>query len=385
VVFFNKFTGSSGNFNFSVPMCPSAEDCNRLTHSTTLYGSGVFCYDYNKLMDLRSIQDSQKNQYNGLVNHIIQSWQWGEARKSLGTKVARFGIYQDNKLSKAFQLTFHKIPLISKYVGYLPKGPSLDNDMFKALKQIGQEYNCAFIKIEPNIEVSDINYTFSKGFIKSPKPLFTKFNFVLDLTKSEDELLKRMHPKTRYNIRVAEKHRVKVEKRDDDMAFDIYLKLYFETAKRQNYHGHNGEYHRKIWENLKKEGLATLLIASYKNKFLTAWMLLKFKDTLFYPYGGSSAEYREVMANNLVAWEAIKFGKKMGLKKFDMWGAANFPNPNKNDPFYGFHQFKKGYGGKLVEYIGTYDLVLNWPIYLGFTFVNQLMPLKLFLLKLLNH
>ncbi|MDD5147600.1 MAG: peptidoglycan bridge formation glycyltransferase FemA/FemB family protein [Candidatus Daviesbacteria bacterium] len=352
-------------------------------------------------MDLRPIGNKQKSQYNKLVTHVIQSWEWGEFRKSLQVPLLRYGIYHRNKLSKAFQLTLHKIPFTNQYVGYLPKGPQPDQEFAKTLKKIGEEQNCAFIKIEPDAianihpvilsETKDINPELDSSliaqndsvdtnFIKSPKPLFTKYNFIVDLTKSEEELLKNMHPKTRYNIKVAQKHRVRVEERRDDEAFEIYLKLYFETTQRQGYHGHNKDYHRKVWQTLENAGMARLLIATYNNQPLTAWMLLNFKDTLYYPYGGSSKIHPEVMANNLVAWEAIKLGKKMGLKKFDMWGALG-PNANPKDPWHGFHKFKQGYGGQLTEYIGTYDLVFNWPVYWLFTAIDKLTPLKIFLLK----
>ncbi len=331
-------------------------------------------------MDLRKITDTpangQKSQYNKLITHVIQSWEWGEFRKSLGIPLLRYGIYHGGKLTKTFQLTLHKIPFTNKYAGYLPKGPAPNKELAEALKKIGEDNNCAFIKIEPNTENSEL----SKNFIKSPKPLFTKYNFVVNLTKSEEELLKNMYPKTRYNIRVAQKHGVKVEERTDTQAFEIYLKLYFETTARQGYHGHNQKYHRQVWEILKKADMARLLIASYKNQPLTAWMLLNFKDTLYYPYGGSSKIHPEVMANNLVAWEAIKLGKKLGLKKFDMWGALG-PDASNDDPWFGFHKFKQGYGGKLIEYIGSYDLVFNWPLYLLFTFIDKMAPLKFFLLK----
>lgn len=333
-------------------------------------------------MDLQPITDKQKSQYNKLVTHVIQSWEWGEFRKSLGIPLLRYGIYQNGKLAQVFQLTLHKIPFTNKYVGYLPKGPYPDKNLANALKLIGHQNNCAFIKIEPQVEVPSPKSQVPGDFIKSPKLLFTKYNFIIDLTRSEEELLKNMHPKTRYNIRLAQKHGVKVEERLDDEAFNIYLKLYFETTKRQSYHGHNEDYHRKVWETLKDVGMARLLIASYQDQPLTTWMLLNFKDTLYYPYGGSSKNHPEVMANNLVAWEAIKLGKKSGLKKFDMWGALGH-DASPSDPWYGFHKFKMGYGGKLVEYIGAYDLVFNWPIYIIFTAVDKLMPLKVFLLKLL--
>lgn len=334
-------------------------------------------------MDLKVISDSQKNLYNKLVTHIMQSWEWGELRKNLGTKVIRYGLYDKDKLINAFQITFHKIPLVNSYVGYLPKGPFPNQNLATALKKIAKDQNCAFIKLEPNI-IDNSQLKIDNSFHSSPKPLFTKFNFLIDLTKSEEELLKAMHPKTRYNIKVAEKHGVKVEERTDDEALDIYLKLYFETTKRQGFTGHSPSYHKKVWEVLKKDHMARLLIASYKDEPLTAWMLFNFKDTLYYPYGGSSKSHPEVMANNLIAWEAIKLGKKLGLKTFDMWGAARVRNPERSDPYFGFHNFKKGFGGELVEYIGTVDLVLNWPVYILFNIVDELMPLKLFLLKLIS-
>lgn len=334
-------------------------------------------------MDLKPIPDNQKVQYNRLVTHVIQSWEWGEFRKSLGTPVLRYGLYNDGKLVTAFQLTFHPIPLTNQCVGYLPKGPFPNKNLADALAKVGRENNCAFIKVEPDV-IANQDDSRDERFINSPKPLFTKHNFILDLTNSEEELLKSMHPKTRYNIKVAQKYGVKVEERMDDEALEVYLKLYFETTKRQGYHGHNPDYHRKVWQTLKKAGMARLLIASYNNLPLSGWMLLNFKDTLYYPYGGSSTQHKEVMANNLVAWEAIRLGKKLGLKQFDMWGALG-PNANPKDPWFGFHRFKQGYGGKLVEYIGTYDLVFNWPLYWTFTVVDKLTPVKVLLLKLLGR
>jgi lipid II:glycine glycyltransferase (peptidoglycan interpeptide bridge formation enzyme) len=342
-------------------------------------------------MDLRQINPNQKNQYNKIVTHVIQSWEWGEFRKSLGLPLLRYGIYKNGRLERAFQLTLHKIPFTNQYVGYMPKGPLPNKELAQALEKIGKEHNCAFIKVEPDIPADIKPFSVYPSFLPSPKPLFTKYNFVLDLTPTEEDLLKNMHSKTRYNIRVAQKHEVKVEERTDDIGFEIYLKLYFQTTQRQDYLGHNAKYHRKVWDELNGAGLARILIGSYtpkgssKNKSipLSAWMLLNFKDTLYYPYGGSSIDYREVMANNLVAWEAIKLGKRLNLKKFDMWGALG-PNADPNDPWHGFHRFKQGYGGHLVEYIGTYDLVFNDPLYWAFTLIDKFTKLKVLLLKLIK-
>lgn len=340
-------------------------------------------------MDLREVCEDQKSEYNKAVTHIMQSWEWGEFRQKLKTPLLRYGLYKDGKLTTAFQLTLHKVPFLNSFVGYLPKGPFPDQNLAQALEKIGEQHKCIFIKVEPDI-LATTDLPIDPNFKQSLKPMFTKHNFVLDLTKPENEILKNMRPKSRYNIKVAQKHGVIIEERTDDEAFEIYLKLYFETTKRQNYHGHNEKYHRTVWETLKKAGLATLLIAFYtppgtSQKIpLTAWMLLAFKDTLYYPYGGSSPEYKNVMAPNLLVWEAIKLGKKLGLKKFDLWGSAG-PNATPSHPWYGFHHFKEGLGGDLVEYLGTYDLIFNLPQYYLFNLIDHFTSIKVFLLKLVGR
>ena len=317
-------------------------------------------------MIVREVLDREKATYNKLVSHVIQSWEWGEFRKKAGLDVVRLGHFEGSRLTSCYQLTFHPVPYLKQTIGYFPKGPLPDEPMVKALSDLGQRKNATYIKIEPNV-IIDRKTTNDKrltqlGLVESKKSLFTKYNFLIDLTKSEDQLLAVMHPKTRYNIGVAQKKGVEVYESTEDADFEIYLKLYFETTKRQKYFGHTPTYHKLLWQTLKPAKLARLLVGKYQGIPLVAWMLFSFGDTLYYPYGGSSTEHKEVMASNLVAWEAIRLGKKMGLKVLDMWGALA-PDAKENDPWYGFHRFKLGYGPIHVEYVGTYDLVLKPQIY----------------------
>jgi lipid II:glycine glycyltransferase (peptidoglycan interpeptide bridge formation enzyme) len=187
-----------------------------------------------------------------------------------------------------------------------------------------------------------------------------------------------MHPKTRYNLRLAEKKGVQITEDNSDKAFTQYLKLTNETTNRQRFYAHSENYHKLMWESLKQDGdldkeklSAHLFKATYNNQVLVTWVLFVYKDSLYYPYGASSSKNREAMASNLMMWEAIKFGKKLGLKKFDMWGALG-QNPNSNDPWYGFHKFKEGYGGKHIEFVGSYDLVINKSLYYVYRIVNSL-------------
>jgi lipid II:glycine glycyltransferase (peptidoglycan interpeptide bridge formation enzyme) len=77
------------------------------------------------------------------------------------------------------------------------------------------------------------------------------------------------------------------------------------------------------------------------------------------------------MASNLMMWETIKFGKKLNLKYLDMWGALG-KTPDPKDPWYGFHRFKEGYGGRHVEFVGSYDFVINKKLYYPYVYLNQL-------------
>jgi len=296
------------------------------------------------------------------VDHPLQSEEWGKFREKTGIKVVK---------TDAFQITIHKIPHLSQTIGYVPKGNLPSEKMIKDLREIGKRENCIFIQLEPKIENgSKINFK-NLGLIPSAHPLFTRFNFELDLTKNEEDLLRNMHPKTRYNIKIAQKHNVEVEENNSDEAFLAYLKITEETTRRQGFFAHTQSYHRLMWETLKPKPdekpnpnklTAHLFIAKYEKEILVAWVLFVYKDTLYYPYGASSSSHRETMASNLIMWEAIKYGKKMGLKKFDMWGSLG-PDADKNDNWYGFHRFKQGYGPRLVEYVGSYDLVINPFLY----------------------
>jgi lipid II:glycine glycyltransferase (peptidoglycan interpeptide bridge formation enzyme) len=335
-------------------------------------------------MDLKVITEKQKAQYNKTVTHVMQSWEWGEFRKNLGLPLLRYGLFKNNKLKIAFQLTLHQIPFTKLNVGYLPKGPLPNQDFADALLKIGKQHDCAFIKIEPHILMDTPKYSISPIFSKSLHPMFSKHNFVLDLTPTEEILLKNMHQKTRYNIRIAQKKEVVVDIDDSDTSFKTFLKMHFETAKRQGFLSHNEKYFETLWKNMKPQGNIKIAIGKYNKKPLTCWLLFVFKDTIYYAYGASSTEHKDVMSNNLVAWETIKYGKKLGLKQFDMWGALG-PNPDPKDPWIGFHRFKAGYGAELVEYIGTFDIIFNHLIYYLFNFFDRNAKLKAQILKFIGR
>jgi len=287
------------------------------------------------------------NNLDKIATHPLQTSAWADFRSKWGNEVVetKYGI-----------LTLHKLPFTNHKIGMFIKGPAPTGEMLENLKKLGEEKNLVFTKLEPNTPKSPklVELMKSKGAVPG-KTLFTLSTFWVDLKPSEEELMKSFSSKTRYNIRVAERNGVTVKEDNSGAAFDKYLELTRETIRRQGFYAHSEKYHRLMWMILRKAGIAHLLTASYKGEIITTWILFAWKNFLYYPYGASTEEHKNVMANNLMMWEAIKFGKKLGLTTFDLWGREEGK---------GFTKFKEGYNPKVIEFLGTWDLIINKPMYL---------------------
>jgi lipid II:glycine glycyltransferase (peptidoglycan interpeptide bridge formation enzyme) len=324
-------------------------------------------------MITRVLTKIDQEKYNKLIIHPIQTWEWGDFQESQGHKVYRLASFDKEKLVSAYSVSFHKIPKTNYSIGTILRGPTIDRQMIEVVTKLARDENAIFVKFEPN----EIHKTFNlktntfeiinklpdfPHLLLSPKNAFYPHSFILDISKTEDELLASMHPKTRYNIRIANRHDVKIFEKTDDQGFESYLKIIFETTKRQGFYLHTPKYHYDQWKLLKNTGMIHLVFAEFKGKIVASFMLLKTKDHFYYPYGGSLDIYKEVMAPTLLMWESIKLGKNLGCKTFDMWGSLG-PNALESEQGYGFHRFKQGYGGQLVQFVGTYDLVINHNLY----------------------
>jgi len=294
-----------------------------------------------------------KNFIDKIATHPIQTWEWGEFRQEWGNEV----LYTEHGL-----LTLHRM-LKTKYkLATFLRGPKPTQKMLTDLKKIAKENNLIFIKMEPNFAMipgqdrdDTVALLKAHGAVKG-KTFFTPTSFWIDLTRPEEDLLKSFKGKTRYNIRLAKKKGVTVVEDNSTKAFNSHINLTRETVRRQRFFSHNGRYHRLMWKHLRatKSPIAHLLVAKYKKEILATWILFKWKDTLYYPYGASSEKHKNVMAQNLMMWEAIRFGKRRGLMTFDLWG---------REPGKGFTNFKEGYNPEVVEFIGTWDLVVNPTMY----------------------
>lgn len=308
--------------------------------------------------------------YESLAQHPMQSWAWGKFRETTGVTVERLIGFEEGKALSQMQVTFHSIPKLPYTIGYYPKGTKPGQIELAALRDLGKQNRAIFIKIEPDVsappkseaEVKELDEFLQRNGCQIGRPLFTQYSFLIDLKLSETELIAKMKNKTSYNIRVAQKHEVQIVEDSTDEGFSLYLKLLALTTKRQGFYAHTKTYQENMWRLMGKAGIARILKAVYQNQVLAVWILFNYKNKLYYPYGASSREHREVMASNLMLWEAIRKGQEWGCSSFDLWGSLG-PEPDPTDPWYGFHTFKAGYGGDLARFVGSFDLVIDYALY----------------------
>ena len=200
---------------------------------------------------------------------------------------------------------------------------------------------------------------------------------LIDLTKSEDELLSAMRSKWRYNIRLAQKkgvvvraYRARTDKADvrsldsdASRALDIFYELYKTTASRDGIAIHAKKYYEDLFALSaahKDAPLITVYIASHEGENLASIITLFSKSEAVYLYGASSNAKRNLMPAYLLQWTAICDAKSYGSAVYDFYGMP--PSDDKNHPMYGLYLFKTGFGGRIVHRPGSLDFPLS-PLY----------------------
>lgn len=229
-----------------------------------------------------------------MANHFLQSKEWEEFQRSLGRKVWRV----EDVLVVKLPLIFAKSYL---YSAGSERSPSIDK-----IKNIAKTENAIFFKFEPTVNETGSDPV-SLGFIKSMKEVQPQKTLILDITKREGELLNEMHQKTRYNIRVAERHGMKVLN-SKNKNLEEFWGLIQKTSQRDNFSTHPKEYYKKLLEL----PFVELFSVEYGGKIVAASIVLFYGNTAYYLHGASDYERRDLMAPYLLHWETIKYAKKGG-------------------------------------------------------------------------
>lgn len=327
----------------------------------------------NKLFDCKTLEfQSELNEWNNFLAStqecpIIQTIEWGEFKRISGWQPIRIAAFYKDKIVGGISILKRKIPFTGKSLFYAPRGPVLDfhNEAIFSLlvakiKEVAKIHKAIVLKIDPEILESDsiatdILQKYNFHFVK--KQIQPRATLFLDLTQSLDDLLAGFESKTRYNIRLSARKGIEVREVTNVESVEIFYKIYVETAKRDTFIIHHFDYYKKVIDIMAGKGMVHIFFAYYQDKPIAGVYIFSFVRKVWYMYGASSSEYRNLMPNQALHWEAIKWAKEKGYKIYDLWGIP--VNPNPEHPLYGVYRFKKGFGGKLKKFIGMHDLVFQ--------------------------
>lgn len=312
---------------------------------------------------------------------FLQSEDWLVFQEAAGKKTVRFsdGDFSANGI-------IHELPVVGKYL-YVPRGPvvgignpesGIRNVMWKFLEK-AEESGAAWVRIEPKTEalLADIRRVTEQKIVKAPHNTQPRETFVVDISRSEEELLADMKPKTRYNIRLAEKRGVKVFATREEKYSQAFLDLMQATADRKEIVPHPRAYYEKFLIALPEE-VCRLFVAEYDGQILAANLLMISGMTATYLHGGSGDRHRDMMAPYLLQWEQMRFAKAKGCALYDFGGVKitdNRQQTTDNDKkkskgedksaWTGITRFKLGFSPKTAPTVfpGGYDIVLDTRAY----------------------
>ena len=251
----------------------------------------------------------------------------------------------------------------------IPCGPLIDfknkaavQEAFSGIQKVAKKEMCVFVRIRPQLMMNAENLAILKnaGFKKSPMHLAAEHTVMIDLKKSEDELLSAMRRQTRYEVRRTEKLGIEVTRDNSEEIFREFHEVQVETAHRQGFVppkldvllAERQAFGDKIWiYKAEQEGKAI------------AYGLVIFGEIEGDYYEAASTELnRKLPGAYAVIWRAMRDLKKAGLERFNLWGIAPAGQPNHR--YAGVTTFKTGFGGEVVEYVPAHDMVISKVGYL---------------------
>jgi len=314
--------------------------------------------------------------------HLLQSRAWAELKSHFGWTPRRVQVE-----GAMAQILFRHLPL-GWTIGYIPKGPSVDwrnkkqcQALFAAIHAEAKQQRAVFLKVEPQAwlpghspdshppEQTDALLTFlnEANFIRAGA-IQPQSSIIVDISSDEATILAAMKQKTRYNIRLAEKKGVTTRQGDEADLAGFY-RLSQLTAQRDNFAIHSPGYYETAYKLFAPRQCA-LLLAEFEGELLAALMVFRQDEEAYYFYGASSNSHRNLMAPYLLQWEAMRWAKRQGCCRYDLWGVpdadpatleAEFAE--RSEGLWGVYRFKRGFGGQIVKSIGAFDYVYNPLLY----------------------
>ncbi|MGO8694167.1 MAG: lipid II:glycine glycyltransferase FemX [Rectinemataceae bacterium] len=334
---------------------------------------------------------------------FLQSGFWGRFKAEFGWKARHFSLSLQSRSSPLLVLERRLARGMS--FAYIPHGPECEcseKDGTAALSAIAESIRpflsrgCLFLRFDPACHIAEVRDglavandgetsfaaraasrpAFGRPLVPAVSDVQPPDTVLLDLEKSEEELLGAMKPKWRYNIRLAGKKGVVIEERGVEALAEFY-RLYRLTALRDRIALHPQRYYERLFylaqaypRNFGNPSPdIRLWIARHEGEALAAIVTLFRGDQAVYLYGASSDSKRNLMPAYALQWAAIRAAKAAGCREYDFFGIP--PNQDPDQPMAGLYRFKTGFGGQIVHRAGSWDYPLRPFVYRAFRAVEK--------------
>lgn len=287
--------------------------------------------------------------------HFLQSDIWKGIKKNLGNGIVEYdgGWIQVTDLPFGFK------------IGYLPR-VDLTKLNVSSILASSKKNNLIYVRVDPINNQNEINsFQYLNKNLKNislGKPIHLQDNVLINLKLDEIEWLKNMKQKHRYNINLARKKNLRFEASKSEEGLNKFFDLYEKSVLKQGYSARSKNYIRKVWDGFKNNNSEVFIANVFHGDIaISSWFLVGYEKTLYFLYGGNDNEYRNLMGNYFLVSELFKYGKENGFETLDLFGIEN-PNQSENH-LDGFTRFKLGFGGDVIKYADTVDLITNSFLY----------------------
>lgn len=294
--------------------------------------------------------------------HLLQSWRWGAFKEHFGWKVARIAACGDGGTALA-QILFRTKAGMT--IGYIPRGPVVPTDdaaayanLWGRVDEWARRERALTIIVEPDNELpkgeGDVILTPGAEPIQPSRTVKTGL-------RDDDGLMAQMHPKTRYNVRMARRREVTCRIAEKtDASVDLFYGLLQDTASRNAFVVHDAAYYGDFLRLFGDDAL--LMFAEIEDRVVAGVIAVAFGPEAIYMYGASSTRDRANGAGFLIQYEAMRWARDRGALRYDMWGIPE-DDPESSvaesgdrlasshgGDWRGIYEFKVRFGGEIVRY-----------------------------------
>lgn len=281
--------------------------------------------------------------------HPLQLWGWGDVKAAHGWRVERLQVGEGGA-----QVLIKRLPKPFGPLVYVPRGPfgtvlTSGRDREDLTNYVKTTHKPTLMSVEPDT-IGELDWS---GWKRSTNQILIPRTAVLDLSKSEDELLSVMSKKTRQYIRKSAGEGTSVVQATSMDDIDACLAIYKQTAKRAGFALHGDAYYHDIFTKLGDD--SPVFMAKHSGKVVAFLWPLVTSEVAFELYGGMNEDGQRLRANYHLKWSVVTEMKRRGIKRYDVNGLLND----------GVSAFKKGFIPDETMLSGTYDkpMSLLYPVW----------------------